>query len=210
MTEPRSQRIEEAFLAQYADMDDETLRQIAEGQVPWVADGVYLYPARRAARELLKRRGVTPLPSVPAWDPEADSAPLGVRWSAWGAALFLVAGAAAALWWVRRPDVATDEAACAEARTAFLQSDFQTRHRGELLDCRRDGDVVTLEACIELTADALKGLAASRNPVQLAEIRRFANAPVPGRHCAVVDYARVQVDGHRPWRLVVRHPLEAP
>lgn len=210
MTAPRSQRIEEAFLAQYADMDDETLRQIAEGQVPWVADGVYLYPARRAARELLKRRGVTPLPSVPAWDPDADTAPTGVRVAVWTVALALALGAAAAFWWARRPDVASDDAVCAEARTAFLQSDFQTRYRGELLDCRRDGDVVTLEACIELTDTALTALAAARNPVQLAEVRRFAKAPVPGRHCAVVDYARVEVDGHRPWRLVVRHPLSSP
>lgn len=210
MTAPRTQRIEEAFLAQYADMDDETLRQIAEGQVPWVADGVYLYPARRAALELLRRRGVMPLPSVPAWDPDSNTAPTRVRASSWAITVLLVTGAAAAVWWTSRPDVATDEAVCAEARTAFLQSDFQTRYRGELQECRRDGDVVILDACIELTDDMLATLVSSRNPVQLAEVRRFATSPVPGRHCAAVDFARVEVNGHRPWRLVVRHPLATP
>ncbi len=210
MTSPRSKRIEDAFLAQYADMDDETLRQIAEGQVPWVADGTYLFPARRAALELLKQRGALPLPSVPSWDPDSDTAPTAVRFVTWVGTILLVSGAAMAFWSTSPPGIASDEEACAEARTAFLQSDFQTRYRGELLDCRREGEEVTLEGCIELTEAGLTALAAAHNPVQLAEVRRFALTPANGRHCALVDYARVRADAQRPWRLVVRHPLEAP
>ena len=205
-TDTRQERIEAAFREQYRELDDATLTEIASGQVPWVADGAYLFAARRAARSLLEARGVKDVPAIPAWDPASAEAPLWIRAAIASSAVLLVL-ALGFTWHVLAPPGAADlEAACAETRQALAGTELAGRHELTVTDCALEDDRgIAVDACITLTEPQLTTLAKTRDPVTQASLRRFAKAPTPGRHCARAVVADlVSPPGGRPWFVRLR------
>lgn len=215
--------IETSFREQYAELDDDVLREIARGEVPWSDGGTFVYLARRAARDVLVERGADDVPVIPAWDPASTRAPLRYRLGAVliGALTIIIGGVA----WATAfpPDDPSDAEVCDEATRLLLDSDFAHLHRMEAHGCAVDRSAavgprpnglstvpVTFSACIELDAGSLDRLRRRGSPAEVRRVQRFARAPVPGRHCldGATPLAQLQVRPGRPWtvRLLERIP----
>ena len=208
--------IESAFREQYRALDDDTLREIASGKVPWTREGRYLHPARRAARALLLERGASDVPHVSSWDPKGPL-PLGVRALVAVTALAIAAGAigiAAAT----NDGVPDADEACAVAHDLLATTPFAQRYQLELVSCdvddgARAGDTtvvpIRFTACVTLDDRALGRLHESSHAGEAAAVRRLSDRPARGRHCragGVVLAELVERDG-RPWFVRLTAPL---
>jgi len=124
---------EETFLEQYRDLDDDTLRQIAGGSVPYRNEEQFVHTARRAARRLLRERGASKVPRVPLWDVNGPL-PTWVRALFVTIGLSLLAGAATA-WVATIPDRLDEEAACEHVRSVMRASDWGHRVQLQITQC---------------------------------------------------------------------------
>lgn len=201
---------EETFREQYRELNNETLREIAGGEVPWSRDGRYLHGARRAARALLLERGAADIPFVPVVPFDAPRYPRAVRLTLMAATATLAIGLMIGWSAIFPLDEASDEDACAQAMTLLLGSDLGWDYGLELSGCEvepeaghdENGAHVTpigLEGCVVLNTRQLKAL--GDQPRRRAELQRFARAGRPGRHCttAPVRMAELVVHPGRPW-----------
>ena len=200
--------VESAFREQYRELDDETLREIAAGDVPWTREGHYVHAARLAARALLLERGAARVPHVPAWDP-VGPLPGGIRAVIVLAVAGLAVGALAVFAAVTAGPPSLDEA-CDAARALVASTQLAQRYGLELLGCEvgeaeRTGDTavapILLSTCITLESSALARLADRDHLAERLEVQRLADRPVPGRHCREggVVLAELVVREHRPW-----------
>lgn len=210
---------EETFREQYRELNNETLREIAGGEVPWTRDGRYLHGARRAARALLLERGADNVPFVPLVPFDAPRYPRAVRLGLMAATATLAVSMMVG-WSVIFPlEVAADEDACAEAKTLLIGSDLGWDYGLELSACEVEREAahsengaevtpIALEGCITLNTRLLNAL--GEQPRRRTEVQRFAKAPRPGRHCttAPVRMAELVVHEGRPWwvRLIAPVP----
>ena len=209
MTTPS--RLQERFRTQYRTLDEQTLRQIAEGRVPWVEQGHYLYAARLAARQLLEERGVADLPHVPAWDPSAESMPWAYRTFAIGLLLGIALLAAWALLILRplgAPDVSE---VCEVTAQRISQTRFAIRYQQRVSDCvvADSGEkwAVGYESCIEVSAGQLQYLSEHPNPSDFRRIQRYVAQPVAGEHCIhTTTLAEAVVRPGRPWFVQLTDP----
>lgn len=221
----RAARIEASFRAQYSSLDDETLRQIASGAVPWVQDGAYLFEARRAARAVLASRGVRDLPKVPAWDPRAVDAPGWVRLAVGLGAVVVMSVAAGGYLVVFPPAEIDVDRVCDETRRALSASATARRVGLVIDDCHvapsDAGGQVVIDGCV--TPKAADALASRRDQVLGGLLRAFASAPagrgvadanragqgsaageVAGQRCAEAVVADVVAVRGRPWFVRLR------
>lgn len=210
----RTRLLEENFERQYQELDNETLREIAAGDVPWVERGHYLFAARRAARRVLLERGAADVPTVPAWDPARATIPWPFQLIALGAALLVAGSAAAAYMVLRPPDRPTDAEVCEALSASVRTTDFAFHYKLSLSECTVDRSAgehaahpILARGCIALTEPLLEALAADGiDPIELERVKRFANAPTPGSHCTQgpIPVGEAVLRPGRPWYVRVR------
>lgn len=205
--------VEERFRAQYQSLDNDTLREIAAGDVPWTEDGHYLYAAQRAAHAILVERAAADVPRIPLWDP-AGQVPWRIRAAVIGLVVLLAVGMVMSWAWATPTDVPTDDELCTKAQADLAKTDFAYHFKlsTDACDVRRSEAVregavevipIAFDSCVHLTGPLLTRVANEKNPVTLRAVNRFTIAPAPGRHCAPgqLVYAEGLVRPGHPWQV---------
>ncbi len=192
---------EDRFREQYQELDDETLRRIAAGDVPWSDDAHFVTAARRAARDVLIARGVAHVPRVPWIDLDAARVPSGWRAGVVGGAIIVGVGL---ILLVGGPVDPRSDAAASDATTELVRllSTTSTAQRLglEARSCRVRWDEarsdasggsasapIACEVCTSLSARTLATLQSPRTPDESRDAvvaRQLLDAPVTGRHCS--------------------------
>jgi len=205
-------RVEAAFRRQYRHLGEDELREIAAGDVPWVEDGVYLYAARRAARDLLQERGAENVPSVPAWDPAEKAMPSRYRLAAVACAVVLAIGAAATYRAAMPPDAPTKQQACAAASDLLTATDVGYHYKLGTNVCEvGPGDEVrpiAMRGCVTITDVQATRLLETPDVYVTAQLSRFGAKPAAGRYCAPGPriLAELVTRPGRPWFVRLKGP----
>lgn len=207
---------EEAFKAQYRELDDDSLRQIAAGELPWADRGHFAWGARKAAQAVLLERGADHIPHVPLWDP-GTRLPVSLRAVSVLAILIVAIGTMAAYALSAASDEATDQEACDAVAATLATSDFAFHHRLAFITCDVAHDQarelhgerlvpVRMRGCIEITAEQLDRLRRRPNDARKAALNRYGGLRKPGRYCSHGDVplADLVLRPGRPWLTRVR------
>jgi hypothetical protein len=210
-------RIEANFRAQYRRQEDDVLREIVGGDVPWTNGGRFVFEARRAAHAELVERGAADIPALPAWDPATPNAPVAIRI----AVATLILGTAGALVWsaaaLAEFDRPSDAEACSQAIELIHKSDFAHHLSLTATDCRVNHGAaaqrtpasgptqtktpISFRACVKLDTHVLGRLKRNGSPWEIRRVQRFAGAPTEGEHCfdGPAPLAELVVREGRPW-----------
>ena len=172
---------ENAFLEQYKDLDDETLREIVAGSIPYRTESQFVYAARQAARQLLRERGAKKIPRLPLWDADAPL-PGWIR----GIVLFLGAAFLAALvsiFVLSIPERVDGDTVCAHAAKALTESDWGHRVQLRVVECATEEkpveaqDVlerrILLRTCVRINAPLLQRWSAKEHLWECRRVQSF-------------------------------------
>ena len=172
---------ENAFLEQYKDLDDEALREIVAGSIPYRTESQFVYAARQAAQQILRERGAKKIPRLPLWDGDAPL-PGWIR----GITLFLgfafltVLLSIVVLTVPERVDGAT---VCAHTAKTLVSSDWGHRVQLRVVECVTDEKPVEtpdalerrvlLRTCVRINAPVLQRWSAKEHMWECRRVQSF-------------------------------------